>query len=519
MDLFPNSNMCSALACLMKKPTLIEESKIKLDKNDFMARGESKFYYIIYSAIANLFMDGMREEITPAAVDEFLSHYDEPYKIFTQNDGVEFLYNIISTLGSPDSYHRHATRIRKFTILREAVSLGFGLEDVYESSDDDEENTALQNRFEHLSVDNIIEHYEKIVNEFASKFKIGYETEGGVAGENGLQLFNSFKEEPQYGVSTCGKLQNKIFRGQLLGASMLRSASTNTFKSRTSLGEATDLAITKWYNWKTGKWESKGLSEKVLYITTEMEQEELEPTIWAYISGVPEERIKDYNLSTEEVRVIEESIQELNDCNSFYIEYIPQFEPTTINAIIKKYVTQYNVEYVFFDYIHLNFQVMMEMASKTRGMTTREDMILGIFAAGLAEIAKEHNIHLSTSTQVNGEAIHSKKLDQNVLRGAKNMADKFTKGIVMTRPTSEDDKIIEAVMANLKGVNKKPNMIWHIYKNRHSKYKGKLYLYVDFDTMRMEDLFMTNDRDELMEVTPLELFVQEEEKEEETLPF
>lgn len=161
----------------------------------------------------------------------------------------------------------------------------------------------------------------------------------------------------------------------------------------------------------------------------------------------------------------------------------------------------------------------MEMASKTRGMTTREDMILGIFAAGLAEIAKEHNIHLSTSTQVNGEAIHSKKLDQNVLRGAKNMADKFTKGIVMTRPTSEDDKIIEAVMANLKGVNKKPNMIWHIYKNRHSKYKGKLYLYVDFDTMRMEDLFMTNDRDELMEVTPLELFVQEEEKEEETLPF
>lgn len=37
--------------------------------------------------------------------------------------------------------------------------------------------------------------------------------------------------------------------------------------------------------------------------------------------------------------------------------------------------------------------------------------------------------------------------------------------------------------------------------------------------MRMEDLFMTNDRDELMEVTPLELFVQEEEKEEETLPF
>ncbi|MEB7385058.1 hypothetical protein [Staphylococcus xylosus] len=64
---------------------------------------------------------------------------------------------------------------------------------------------------------------------------------------------------------------------------MLRSASTNTFKSRTSLGEATDLAINKWYNWKTKQWEDKGNSKKVLYVSIEMEQEELEPTIWAYI--------------------------------------------------------------------------------------------------------------------------------------------------------------------------------------------------------------------------------------------
>lgn len=66
---------------------------------------------------------------------------------------------------------------------------------------------------------------------------------------------------------------------------MLRSAATNTFKSRTSLGEATDLAINRWYNWETEQWEDKGKAEKVLYITTEMEQEELEPTIWAYISS------------------------------------------------------------------------------------------------------------------------------------------------------------------------------------------------------------------------------------------
>lgn len=510
MNLFPTKAICSALACLMKEPELLESNSIKLDRTDFYIKGETKFYQVIFAAIYNLYQDGLTT-ITPANIDEFLSHYDNLYEIYNENDGIDFLYSIEETLANTDSYHRYASRIRKFSLLRDVVDKGFSLEGVYEVSDDREENEAFQMRFEKMSVDDIIDHYERIVNDFASKFKIGYETDGGFAGENGIDLFHSFKNAAQYGVTTCGKLQNSIFRGNLLGASMLRSAATNTFKSRTSLGEATDLAINRWYNWETEQWEDKGKAEKVLYITTEMEQEELEPTIWAYISGVKEERIRDFDLTNEEVEIVEQSIKDLNECQTFYIEYVPKFDPTTINTIIKKYALQYDVDYVFFDYIHLNFQIMMDIASKTRGMTTREDMILGIFAAGLAELAKEYNFHLSTSTQVSGEIQHSKKLDQNVLRGAKNMADKFTKACIMTRPTKEDDKVIEKFLA--KGIKKKPNMIWHIYKNRHSKFKGKLYLYIDFDTMRMEDLFMTNDNDELLNVPERELKVEE------ALPF
>lgn len=513
MDLFPTKAICSALSCLMKDPELLDNSSLKLDRSDFYIRGESKFYQTIFAAIHNLYQDGL-QTITPANIDEFLSNYDSLYEIYNQNDGIEFLYTIEESLSNTDSYHRYATRIRKFSLLRDVYEKGFSLEGIYEVSEDSEDNEAYQLRFEKLTIDDIIEHYERIVNDFSSKFKIGHETEGGIAGENGLNLFYSFKETPQYGVPTCGLLQNSIFRGQLLGSSMLRSASTNTFKSRTSLSEATDLAINKWYNWDTRQWESKGESQKVLYITTEMEQEELEPTIWAYISGVKEERIRDFDLTQEEIDVVEQAIKDLNECQSFFIEYVPKFDPTTINAIIKKYALQHSVDYVFFDYIHLNFQIMMEIASKTKGMTTREDMILGIFAAGLAEMAKEYNFHLSTSTQVSGEIQNNKKLDQNVLRGAKNMADKFTKACIMTRPTKEDDKLIEHFMA--KGVHKKPNMIWHIYKNRHSKFKGKLYLHVDFDTMRMEDLFMTNDNDELIDVPERELKVEETT---ETLPF
>lgn len=504
----------------MKEPALLEEHKIKLDREDFYARGESTFYQIIFAAIHNLYYKDGIPKISPSNVDEFLSNYPSQYETYNQNNGIEFLYEI-EALANVESYPRYANRIKKFSLLREIVENGFSLEGIYEESDDTEENSLLQNRFEQFTIDEIIEHYEKIVNEFASHFGIGYETTGGIAGENGIALFESFKETPQYGVSSCGLLQNSIFRGQLLGASMLRSASTNTFKSRTSLAEATDLAIERWYDWDKKEWISKGNPEKVLYITTEMEQEELEPTIWAYISGVKEENIRDYNLSNEEVEIVKESIQELADKKNFFIEYVPNFDPTTINTIVKKYAIQHDVDYIFFDYIHLNFQIMMEIASKTKGMTTREDMMLSIFAAGLVELSKEYGFHLSTSTQLNGDVVHAKKLDQNVLRGAKSMADKFTKACIMTRPTSEDMKIIEKVRPQVKGISsrKEPNMIWHIYKNRHSKFKGKLYLHVDFDTMRMTDLFMTDDNDILLDVPERVLKVEKQEESKETPLF
>lgn len=505
----------------MKDPALVEDSKVKLNREDFYAKGESTFYQIIFATISNLYQEGVTK-LKPANIDEYLSSYASQYEVFNQNDGIEFLYKL-EAVANPESYERYATRVKKYSLVRTIQEYGFSLEDIYETSEDEEENALLMNRFEQYSVDDIIKHYEEIVNEFASHFSIGYETESGIAGEGGLELFESFKESPQYGVSTCGLLQNSVFRGHLLESSMLRSASTNTFKSRTGLAEATDLAIAKWYNWETKQWEQRGSGENVLYITTEMKQNLLEPTIWAYVSGVPEDKIKDYHVLTEEQKeIVKEAITHVRDQKNFYIEYVPKFDPTTIKAIIKKYVVQKDVDYVFFDYIHLNFEIMMDIASKTKGMTTREDMMLSIFAAGLVEMSQEYGFHLSTSTQLNGEVVNAKKLDQNVLRGAKSMADKFTKACIMTRPTLEDEKVIEKLMSQIKGVHKKqPNMIWHIYKNRHSKFKGKLYLYVDFDTMRMEDLFMTDDNDKLMDVPEREIIVNNEETTEhlEELPY
>lgn len=520
MELFPKKAICSALACLMKEPSLQESNKIKLEQSDFEVVGESNFYKIIFASITNLYADGV-QKIAPTDIDEYLSSYDSYYETFNQNKGIEFLQHI-EELANVEAYPRYSNRIRKFTLLRSITNLGLPIDEIYKESDDTETNTVLQAEFEQLDVNDILKYYDSLINALKTQFSINDKTVSGIAGENGLELFQSFKESPQYGVSTGGLLRNSIFRGHLLGSSMLRSAGTNTYKTRTSLSEAIDLSISKWYDWDKREWIDRSRREKVLYITTEMPQNDLEPTLWAYVSGVKEEKIRDYDVTEEEEAIVKESIKHIAETKNFYFEYVPKFDPTSIHAIVKKYALNYDVDYVFFDYVHLNFDVMREVASQTKGMTQREDMILGVFAAGLAELAQEYKFHISTSTQVNGDIQYAKKLDQNVLRGAKNMADKFSKGVVMTRPTNEDLKDIEAIMS--KGIHKhEPNMIWHIYKNRHSKFKGKLYLYVDYDTMRMYDLFMTDDNGQLMEVPERDLIIKEvEETEQETtekLPF
>src|SRR5699024_12414229 len=102
-----------------------------------------------------------------------------------------------------------------------------------------------------------------------------------------------------------------------------------------------------------------------------MEEDELQPTMWSYVSGIAEERIKDAKLSEAEEQVVKDSILHLQECDLF-IEYVPKFDPQTINAIIKEYALRHEIEVVYFDYIHLSFEIMMDISSKTKGMTVRE---------------------------------------------------------------------------------------------------------------------------------------------------
>lgn len=132
------------------------------------------------------------------------------------------------------------------------------------------------------------------------------------------------------------------------------------------------------------------------------------------------------------------------------------------------------------------------MAQKSKGMSLREDMVLYIFMYRLVEIADRYNVYIVTASQLNGEWKEAKDGDQNLLRGAKSLADKIHKAMIALPPSKKDLEALEPLFKDRFG-GKQPNIVYHIYKNRMTKYKScKLWLHIDYDTMRVEELFLTD---------------------------
>ena len=66
---------------------------------------------------------------------------------------------------------------------------------------------------------------------------------------------------------------------------------------------------------------------------------------------------------------------------------------------------------------------MEEISRKTGGIRLREDQILYMLAIRLKDIANELGIFVLSSTQLNADWENSKNGNQNLIRGAKAIAD------------------------------------------------------------------------------------------------
>lgn len=188
----------------------------------------------------------------------------------------------------------------------------------------------------------------------------------------------------------------------------------------------------------------------------------------AFIADIDEEKLLESKLSFEEIERLKTAIHVL-ETSPLYVVSCPDFSLTDIENIIKINIKKYNIKYICYDYLHASMKILEEITKRSGGIKLREDNILFMLSVALKDLCNKYQVFILTSTQLNGSWIEAKDVNQNLLRGAKSIADKVDLGcIIMPLRDFELEKIqyiIQQLQCDV------PTIGIHFYKNRRSKYK------------------------------------------------
>lgn len=181
------------------------------------------------------------------------------------------------------------------------------------------------------------------------------------------------------------------------------------------MGDACHMAFDKIYDQKKRAWIPNGIKEGALFISTELDIEELQTMALAYITGINEDIILDGKLNDDDMEIVEEAIRMMND-SPLYFELIPDFSISEIESTIRMYYREHDCKFFMFDYIHTSMKFLAEISSIANGMRLREDQILFMLSTSLKNLANSLGVFIESGTQVSGNWMED-ELNQNLLRG------------------------------------------------------------------------------------------------------
>ena len=477
------------LGSLLQEPSLIREYKIV--QNDF----PETFHKLIFAAINNLYKNGA-EEIDAVAIDEYLSHYETQYQVFIKNEGISFLEKI-QEMALQSNFKYYYDQLKKFSLLRSYVEHGISVEEFFNPDEINPEVIEKQRKqLDEYTIQDIINHYKRKHSKVIAPFLNTEGQDSKKAGVGGHEQKEKWKQDTAWGIGYASAYLTTALHGIRKRRFNIKSAGTGVGKTRTSIADIGYACSPYYYDKSLDKWceNPNGKSNGGLYIGTEMELlEEIDPILWAYIADVPQDHIE-FNLyeDGEEERV-DKAIDILEHEANIWFEYVPEYDANTLEEIIETHKLEHDIEYVWFDYISATVELNSEYAaeSKTK-MVVREDQVLANLSKKLKNFTRKFDVSIDSFTQVTGDFKNEANRDQTIVRGAKAIIDKADGAMIAMPPTERELKKIEPITREL--INKPtPNLVYSLYKNRGGKWnKIKIWLYIDYSTMRVHDLFVTD---------------------------
>lgn len=502
------------LGALASNPLLLGDEKYRFSPSDF----PENFHRYVFKAILSIALqsdDGDIDiaRIDPIDVDRFLKNYPEWYQVFSSNDGVNWLRRAMEAY-DPGKFHYYYNTLKKNSLLNAMQRAGIDTTPILNPNLVDPNEIAKQREaFDAMGVKDILNSLELAVVDLKDKYDNSDSVLEAEAGDSVYETLQALKEAPEIGAGYMSDFLTTAFRGQRLGTVVVETAPQGVGKSRRQAGESVHLAVPEKYNLETGEWEKTGYNLSVLLISSELTLKETQYMWLAYLSGVPEERIILNQTTPAEYERVLHAADLLQKANLTFVE-ISNYDINDIENLIKKYVLAKHVTHIYFDYVGTTQKIMSTSSRATKISNLREDQVLLLFMERLKNLAKIMNVAIYTATQVTGNWKEIKEADQQMIRGAKAIADKPDGGWVLL-PVREADRMIIDQYKD-KGFVQEPTHVLHIYKNRGNPYVNiRIYGYFQRNLCRWQDCFVTDFQGHMLEMKPTRVVWDEPEPKEE----
>ena len=465
-----------------------------------------QFHRILFESIYNLHSLGVKK-IDLTSIEDYLEQRPKKKGIFLANKGEEYLQKL-SENTQVAAFDYYYNRMKKMTLLRMYQTAGMDLSWLYDINNimDIKKKQAQEDWLDNTSLSEIADIIDNKISDIRLKYVDDADEKAVQAGVGGLALLERLKQTPELGYPMFGPLVNAVHRGARLKKFYLRSAATGVGKTRAMIADACFIACDEIYDLKERRWISNGTKEPTIFITTEQELEEVQTMMYAFLSGVDEEHILTGNYAVGEWDRVVYASQLLERC-PLYIQELPDFSLQDIENTIKQGIRDYNIKYVFFDYIHTSIKILSEIGSRSGVKNLREDNVLFMISIRLKDLCNQYGVFILTATQLNSDYTTAQQYDQNLLRGAKSIADKIDCGMIMLEVSQEDLNALDPILKQQGG--EPPTIKISIYKNRRGRYKGVLlWCRANRGICRIEPMFMTNYQYQYMPIEDLKINVK-----------
>lgn len=487
------------LGGVYQNPDLLDNERYNIIQEDLT----EELHKVIFGSIYNLHNLGAKK-IDPITIEQYLEQRPKKLAVYKTNGGAEYLekLNEATQIAAFDYYYK---RMKKFTLLRMYDSIGVDCSSLYDPDNilDIKKKQKQEDWLDNTSIDRIADAVDAKIELIKAKYVEEADDTFAQAGDGADELIEHLMQCPEVGYPLYGDLSNSIHRGARLGKLYLRSAPSGVGKTRAMIADACTIGCGELF--KNGQWIENKAPESVVYITTEQQLDEIQTMMLAFIADVDEDHILNNGYLPGELDRVRHAAAVLID-SKIHIKRLSDFSLTDIENTIKFSVREFDCKYIFHDYIHSSMKILSEVSGKAGVKGLREDNVLFMIAVRLKDLCVEYGIFIETSTQLNGDFKDAKIFDQNLLRGAKAIADKIDLGEIMLNASQEDLESLRP-LANQKGYPI-PDTKIAVYKNRRGRYKDVLiWCQSNKGTCKITPVFVTDYQYQVIDVPQLKINV------------